>query len=786
MVADTRANPQGPRFLTQRNLEKQILDANGTPVPRPDVAPGYMQLFSYYKPGLTAGNYAITAEQIIDAKDVRSGPSVQNLRICNRKGKAELPKDGKPEPQEFEVMAPQFSLDPKLVNSFYPPEGHQDEGRILPHIVIEDPHFPWERDAGNSFAGSREDPVKSRERDPDVNEKNETVDKDNKVTTDREKMVYRSIVPWVRLLVFDPEELKLASNEEAQSLGIPQYKDLNPKLPPVTTAPNTAIAVTAEPPDITHQPANGAFQMTAGDYLAIDSNYRVKFDEGYAKDPEILTELKTGIRSKEGTQIIFPTKDTFYKLCNDVESNKYLAHVRNINTVGFPNAGVEEDGLYSIVISARTGAFNISQPKTQIVHLVSIEHHDKTLELGYSNWDAQTDKVKGERIGLISLYSWTYTALPPDPVNFVDSMKAIVGDETGSLPGNIQMLRPPTEVIDALKTNKPEATATDTKARAALADRFSKGYTLSRWRCETGEVTAAFTRGPLVPVQTPAVPVKDWPTGSTTSKNYQIFDTATGLMDLSYSSAWQLGKILAISDTSFSSALMRFRSFIQNLSKSKVDSDLNGVTPTETIVKGLISTVSGIGSLVDGDVSQPRRVTAPLNRHAITSLDNPIVAAAMDSTVHTEVGNAAAAGDELYNEFNLYGENNTDWSAILKWITDKLYLGDIPAHILFPDPSFIPEESIRFFYIDDAWMDCLIDGALSVGNHLEKDDDRIKTAVKQWYNMYLKTTIKDTKLKPQIPCYGFILRSQIVKVMPDLKITVSILMLHHHYEANAL
>jgi len=58
------ANPGGPRLLTQRNLEKVVLDANGVEIPRPDVAPGNMQLFSYYKPGLTAGNYFISAEQV--------------------------------------------------------------------------------------------------------------------------------------------------------------------------------------------------------------------------------------------------------------------------------------------------------------------------------------------------------------------------------------------------------------------------------------------------------------------------------------------------------------------------------------------------------------------------------------------------------------------------------------------------------------------------------------------------------------------------------------------------
>ncbi|KAF2001043.1 hypothetical protein P154DRAFT_464864, partial [Amniculicola lignicola CBS 123094] len=701
-----------------------------------------MQLFSYYKPGLTAGNYAITVEQFIDSQ---KGTDKQSLRVLNWKGPANLEANRRvPEPQLFEVMAPQFSLDPKLINSFYPPEGHQDEGRILPHLVLNDPHFPWERDAGYT-----------RLRDPDVNQKGEKIDKDGKPTQARENMVYRSIVPWVRLLVFDPDELRLASAAEAKQLKVPDFQD--------SSSPKA---------NIDRQPANGAFPMTAKDYFTINPKNRINFEAGLGphgtKGNEVATtkdkpnpgleEIKTGRRSKETTQVIYPSKDTFYALCNNVEENKYLAHVRNINTVGFPNAGVEEDGLFSIVISARTGACAITKPTTQIVHLVSIEHVDATLETDFKGWASRPAEERAGRIGLISLYSWTYTALPPDPVNFIDSMMAIEG--------NMQMLRPSDKIINSLDSSKGSA-------KQLLASRLKLGYSIARWRSETGEVSAAFNRGPLTPIQVPVVPCKDWPTGSTTSKNYQIFDKATGMMDLSYSSAWQLGKILAISDTPFSSALMRFRSQIHGVAESTARARVNGLVSKNDTLKTLINSISEIRSLLGDDVKPPRRVGAQSRGGLSTSLDDPNVSAALKDAIRKEVTMASQAGNEVYNEFNSIGENNTDWTAIMKWISDKLYLADIPAHILFPDPSFIPEESIRFFYIDDAWMDCLIDGALSVGNHLERDDDQVKTAIKELYNLYLRTTVPNTKVRPQVPCYGFVLRSQIVKVMPDLRITVN-------------
>jgi hypothetical protein len=176
------------RVLTQKHLNNLIQTAAGNPPAPPKLEPNQVQLYSYYKPGLVAGTYSILAKQVIVAEPTAE-QGRQTLEVYNRKV---ADKDGAVVPQEFTVVTPQFSLDPKLVNSFYPPEGHQDEGRVLPHVVLSDAHFPWERYAGNEFA---------RPLDPDLNryaeEGGETVDKNGKVTDDDDEMVFRSMVPWV-------------------------------------------------------------------------------------------------------------------------------------------------------------------------------------------------------------------------------------------------------------------------------------------------------------------------------------------------------------------------------------------------------------------------------------------------------------------------------------------------------------------------------------------------------------------------------------------------------------
>jgi hypothetical protein len=533
------------------------------------------------------------------------------------------------------------------------------------------------------------------------------------------------------------------------------------------------------------QPSSGAFQMEVGQYLKIPDAYRVDYKIPLQKagDLDAWDEI---FASTEKMTAIFPTKQRFLELFPDITRLRYAAHVRNINTADCPDAGIQEVGYFSVILASRlanykaTGASSTppekQKPVTQICHLISIENFEQTKQNIQEELNAlpSTDttgrnKILSQRIGLVSLFTWTYLALPPNPVTFIDIIMNVLK--------GIQYLRPDKEkVIDEVKKASEDLKQSpdDRKALSAMHDRLQAGYTIARWRAETGEETAAFQRGPLVPVVTKWPPVADWPTYSNTSKDYQILDTTTGMMDLSYSSAWQLGKTLAISDTSFSGALARLRSTIQKWAASKTRAQVNGMTPQRRLLANLANSVNGIDKIIAGQGSSPTRVSAPTERELRTSLDDPVVVPVLHANISAAVKEAGSTiGGELWTEFSPSGENNTDFTIVHTWISEKLSLADIPAHFLIPDPSFLPEESIRFFHIDDSWMDCLIDGALSVANHLEQDGDMVRDAIKNTYNAYLKDT-NSMPHPPLVPRFGFILRSQIVRVMPDMRITVSV------------
>lgn len=56
-----------------------------------------------------------------------------------------------------------------------------------------------------------------------------------------------------------------------------------------------------------------------------------------------------------------------------------------------------------------------------------------------------------------------------------------------------------------------------------------------------------------------------------------------------------------------------------------------------------------------------------------------------------------------------------DRSLIRNWLTELHLLKGVPFNYLVPDIAMLPSESLRFFQVDNAWLDALLDGAFSLG-----------------------------------------------------------------------
>ncbi|MEL7159694.1 MAG: hypothetical protein AAFN92_02965 [Bacteroidota bacterium] len=215
-----------------------------------------------------------------------------------------------------------------------------------------------------------------------------------------------------------------------------------------------------------------------------------------------------------------------------------------------------------------------------------------------------------------------------------------------------------------------------------------------------GSKSVSWYHGPLMPLE----PLTDnlkrhWSGGTDTltvrhADQLVLFDEGTGMHEVSYAAAWELGRTLTLANTKLALQILHY--------KRQHAHELHSV-----------------------------RHLADYGYHL------PLSSKARTDAVDTQRE-----------------------AAITKWLDELAELRHVPFNYLVPDPDLLPNESIRFFTIDRRWVECLRDGAFSVGRVLAKD------------------AVHDHQLKDRqafagsLPAEsGFLLRSKLVSGWPDLKFT---------------
>lgn len=94
-------------------------------------------------------------------------------------------------------------------------------------------------------------------------------------------------------------------------------------------------------------------------------------------------------------------------------------------------------------------------------------------------------------------------------------------------------------------------------------------------------------------------------------------------------------------------------------------------------------------------------------------------------------------------------------SDIVSWFDDLSVLRGVPFNYLVPDERMLPPESIRFFRLDHQWMDCLLDGAFSIGRTTKSDHT-------------VRPPGDDASAGAAEKLSGFLLRSNVVAGWPGL------------------
>ncbi|KAK4067321.1 uncharacterized protein Triagg1_7764 [Trichoderma aggressivum f. europaeum] len=384
---------------------------------------------------------------------------------------------------------------------------------------------------------------------------------------------------------------------------------------------------------------------------------------------------------------------------------------------------------------------------------------------------------------------WTYTALPPGSFDVRSALQDI-----GTGGKGLKVLR-----TDNTSTPKADKSGPETgkenlglSLEELVTKRQNDGYTIVRHRTITGEQTVAMYRGPLSPTRVAHPLNTNISFQSNFGTDLQILDPNLGLMDISYATAWQLGRTLATSDQSFPASLARLRTAIHRDALARAKEDIYkrlGSANSQTIdtvayhsrarvVSDMDSTVACLNDINTALLASAMPTVCtnrwkrrePVKNLNLVSLHSNHIFKQMYSQalyVSTGLSTSADGGPYCYHTV----PTNTDYAAVQEWVPDKLHLAGIPSHHFIPDPSYLPQETIRVFRVDANWTDAMV--ALSLANHVTDDpaEDFCRSALKARLNEYLATPLKGIGYCQQMPTYGFLMKSQLLVQFPDIAVS---------------
>ncbi len=226
----------------------------------------------------------------------------------------------------------------------------------------------------------------------------------------------------------------------------------------------------------------------------------------------------------------------------------WISHARTV-TPDSPQlmelADGESEIKSSVVVSNR-----LPDPNTECtVHLVSLENMNAFLPTGEDYTPAKITLPNGQaaqEVRLVSLSSWSYRSV--DPQMTFSGILLNLDKSDG--------LRVLTVNNDADKTSE---------AAKYVANALDMGFVPLNHHTRQGSNTVSWYRGPLTPfIVPPTIFVPD-PGGKShappilTADEAVRYDPETGMMDVSYAAAWQIGRMLALQDKDFSQSLARWK-----------------------------------------------------------------------------------------------------------------------------------------------------------------------------------------------------------------------------------
>jgi len=410
--------------------------------------------------------------------------------------------------------------------------------------------------------------------------------------------------------------------------------------------------------------------------------------DGWIRDDEngkvLLPRFKRSEDANTPVSLLDLNLDLFLKLCPTKTELPLLAHIRQVDVSDKVPLEMVAAGDFSVLVANR-----FPELGANTVHLVSLEGWKYLL-------DAPTSSQAASRVRLITLANWSFVRDPKGHDTF------------GGL-------------MEQLKNNSRVfgVTLPVGSGNSYVDQALQGGYTPVDFKPLNSTSTIAWYRGPLAPLTREQIAQ----TTFDSADSAMIFDPQRGVMDVSYASAWELGRLLALSSPAFVKGMRLFVERRHNATDFAKEIERFVESHRSAFVKPL-----------------PDSTPVPVNEQV----------------------------------------KITD--VLIEWIARLVLLYPVPFQYLVPHQSLLPPESLRFFHLDDNWVNALIDGALSIAvrNHADQrvaSRAELQTVLsKIVYQHRLRLLGQTPEFEPKerymdIPKSGFLLRSKIVSGWPGVEVT---------------
>lgn len=398
--------------------------------------------------------------------------------------------------------------------------------------------------------------------------------------------------------------------------------------------------------------------------------------------PIMVPQFKRTEDAKTPVRLLDINLDTFRKICPSRKELPFLAHIRKVDVADKVPLELVADGEFSVLVANRFPPLGANT-----VYLISLEGWTDLLDT------PATTSPPASRVRLITLGNWSFINDPNGHDTFGGLMRQLTKN-----------------------SNVFGITLPGTSGEEYVDKALKRGYVPLDYKPVDSTPTFAWYRGPLAPQARKRLSQTVFERADAA----MIFDTSKGILDVSYASAWELGRLLALSSPAF--------------------------------VKGLRLFVEGRQNAAEF----AREIDEFLKLHR-SSFKDPI------------------SGDQGIEKVNVTDE-------LVEWIARLVLLYPLPFHYLVPHQSLLPPESLRFFHLDDNWVDALVDGAFSIA---VRDLVKERKALRSDLQSALSRIVYQHRLRLQgknpmwdadesymsIPKSGFLLRSRIVTGWPGVELT---------------